>query len=46
LIAGFKQNRHVTYGFGFSHLFTGEYLNEATYGKGYNYPFAYLTYGL
>jgi hypothetical protein len=46
LIAEFKQNRHVTYGFGFCHLFTGEYLNEATHGKDYNYPFAYLTYGL
>jgi hypothetical protein len=46
LIAEFKQNRHVTYGFGFSHLFTGEYLDEATHGKDYNYPFAYLTYGL
>jgi Alginate export len=46
LIAEFKQDRHVTYGFGFCHLFTGAYLNEATHGKDYNYPFAYLTYGL
>ena len=44
LIAEYKQNRHVDYGFGFSHLFTGRYLNEATHGKDYNYPFAYVTY--
>jgi hypothetical protein len=44
LIADYKQNRHVTYGFGFCHLFTGEYLNQATHGKDYNYPFAYVTY--
>jgi hypothetical protein len=44
LIADFKQNRHVDYGFGFCHLFTGQYLNEATHGKDYNYPFAYVAY--
>jgi hypothetical protein len=44
LIAENKQNRHVSYGFGFCHLFTGQYLNEATPGKDYNYPFTYLTY--
>jgi hypothetical protein len=44
LIAEFKQNRHVDYGFGFCHLFTGQYLNEATPGKDYNYPFAYVSY--
>jgi Alginate export len=45
LIAEYKQNTHVDYGFGFAHLFTGQYLNEATGGKDYNYPFAYVTYG-
>jgi hypothetical protein len=44
LIAEYKQNRHVDYGFGFCHLFTGRYLNDATHGKDYNYPFAYVTY--
>jgi hypothetical protein len=44
LIAGFKQNGHVSYGFGFCHLFTGEYLNQSTRGKNYNYPSAYVTY--
>jgi hypothetical protein len=44
LIAEYKQNRHVSYGFGFCHLFTGQYLNEVTPGKDYNYPFTYLTY--
>jgi hypothetical protein len=45
LIAEYKQNQHVTYGFGLDHLFTGKYLNEAAHGKDYNYPFAYVTYG-
>lgn len=45
LIAEFKQNKHLTYGFGLCHLFTGRYLDEATHGKDYNYPFAYATYG-
>jgi Alginate export len=44
LIADYKQNQHVTYGFGLAHLFTGQFLNEATPGKDYNYPFAYVTY--
>ena len=44
LIATFKQNAHITYGFGFAHLFTGAFLKEATPGKSYNYPFAYVTY--
>ena len=45
LIAEYKANRHVSYGSGFCHLFAGQYLNEATHGKDYNYPFAYVTYG-
>lgn len=45
IIADYKQNSHVTYGLGFVHLFTGQYLNEASPGKDYNYPFAYVTYG-
>ena len=45
LIAEYKQNKHVTYGFGLAHLFTGQFLNESTHGKDYNYPFAYATYG-
>jgi hypothetical protein len=44
LIAEYKQNQHVTYGFGLAHLFTGKFLNEATHGKDYNYPFAYAIY--
>jgi hypothetical protein len=45
LIAEYKPNRHVSYGSGFCHLFTGQYLNEAAHGKDFNYPFAYVTYG-
>jgi hypothetical protein len=44
LIGTFKENSHITYGFGFAHLFTGAFLKEATPGKSYNYPFAYVTY--
>jgi hypothetical protein len=45
LIAEYKQNAHVLYGFGYARLFTGTFLNETTHGKDYNYPFAYVTYG-
>jgi hypothetical protein len=44
LIGTFKQNEHVTYGFGFAHLFTGRFLQEATPRKDYSYPFTYVTY--
>jgi alginate export protein len=44
LIGTFNQNAHVTYGFGLAYLFTGAYLKEATPGKNYYYPFAYVTY--
>ena len=44
LVAAYRQNRHVTFGFGFAHLFAGRFLQEATPGKEYNYPFAYSTY--
>ena len=44
LIAECKQNKHLTYGFGLAHLFSGAFLNQATSGKDYNYPFAYSTY--
>ena len=44
LIAEYEQNKHVNYGFGLAHLFTGKYLDEVTKGKDYNYPFAYATY--
>src|ERR1700761_6568609 len=44
LIADYKLNQHVTYGLGFAHIFTGPFLREATPGKGYNYPYAYVTY--
>ena len=44
LSAEYTQNSHVSYGFGFAHIFTGEFLKQATPGKSYNYPFAYATY--
>ncbi len=44
LVAAYKQNHHVTYGLGSAHTFDGEFLDEATPGKDYSYPFAYSTY--
>jgi hypothetical protein len=44
LIGTFKQDAHITYGFGFAYLFTGAFLKQATPGKDYSYPFAYVTY--
>jgi hypothetical protein len=44
LIAECKQNKHITYGFGWAHLFPGAFLNQATPGRDYSYPFAYSTY--
>jgi Alginate export len=44
LIAEYRQSKHVTFGFGLAHLFTGAFLNQTTPGRDYNYPFAYSTY--
>jgi hypothetical protein len=44
LIAEYKQNEHVICGLGFSYIFTGPFLDRATPGKDYNYPYAYVTY--
>lgn len=44
LIAECKQNKHITYGFGWVHLFPGGFLNQTTSGRNYSYPFAYSTY--
>lgn len=44
LIAEYKQNRHISYGFGFCRLFAGRYLDEVSPEKSYDYPFSYVTY--
>jgi len=44
LIAEYKQNQHISYGFGFCRLFAGQYLDQVTPGKSYDYPFSYVTY--
>ena len=44
LISQYKPNRHITYGLGYARIFTGTFLNEATKGRDYNYPFTYATY--
>jgi hypothetical protein len=33
-------------GFGYSHIFAGEFLRRTTAGKDFNYPFFYLTWHL
>lgn len=44
LMAECKRNKHITFGFGWAHLFPGAFLNQTTPGKDYNYPFAYSAY--
>jgi len=44
LIADCKQNKHISYGFGWAHLFPGAFLAQTTPGRQYSYPFAYSTY--
>lgn len=44
LIVECKQNKHISFGFGWAHLFPGAFLHQTTAGRDYNYPFAYSTY--
>jgi hypothetical protein len=44
LIVECKQSKHISYGFGWAHLFPGAFLKTTTPGRDYNYPFAYSTY--
>jgi hypothetical protein len=44
LMGTFNQNAHISYGLGFAYLFPGTFLRQATPGKDYKYPFAYVTY--
>jgi hypothetical protein len=42
--ASFVMNRAMTIAFGFGHLFPGEFLQKATPGKSYNFPYLMFTY--
>jgi hypothetical protein len=37
-------NSAVEFSFGYAHLFTGDFLNQTTAGKDFNYPFGSMTY--
>ena len=41
LIAEYQAYSAMKLGFGFTHLFTGEFLNKTTSGRDYTYPFVY-----
>jgi hypothetical protein len=43
-IAEYRPNRAVTFGFGCAHLFAGQFLEQTSGGKDYNYPFVYGAY--
>lgn len=42
--AEYQANRAMTFGFGYAHLFAGQFLKETSGGKDYNYPFVYGVY--
>lgn len=44
LVAQYKPDKHITYAFGYARIFPGTFLDEATKGHDYNYPFTYITY--
>jgi hypothetical protein len=43
-VAEYQVNPAMTLGFGYAHLFTGQFLNQVSPGKDYNYPFTYMSY--
>jgi hypothetical protein len=43
-IAQYQVTKGITAGFGYAHLFPGQFLRTASPGKGFAYPFIYLTY--
>lgn len=44
LIAEYKWSQVLDTGFGYCHIFTGEFLNRTTHGKDYNYPYVFVEY--
>jgi hypothetical protein len=44
LIAEYKMNKGLSFGFGYARLFAGQFLQTTTRGHDYQYPFAYMEY--
>jgi len=40
----YRPTRQTQFGFGYGHIFTGEFLNKTTPGKDYNYPYMLADY--
>jgi Alginate export len=44
LVAEYQWGQGVNFGFGYAHLFAGNFLKTATQGHDYSYPYAYFQY--
>jgi predicted porin len=44
LVAEYQWGQGLNFGFGYAHLFAGNFLNTATPGHDYSYPYAYFQY--
>jgi len=44
IIGTYEVAKAVSAGFGYSHIFTGQFLNSTTPGKDYNYPYVFANY--
>src|ERR1700756_3550798 len=44
LVAEYQLNKGLTFGFGYAHLFAGQFLKTTTPGHDYSYPYAYFQY--
>ncbi len=44
LIAEYKMNKGLNFGFGYARLFAGQFLQTTTRGHDYQYPYAYMEY--
>jgi len=44
LIADYTMNKGLNFGFGYAHLFAGQFLQTTTQGHDYQYPYAYMEY--
>jgi len=44
LVAEYQLNGGIKFGFGYAHLFAGQFLTTTTQGHDYSYPYAYVEY--
>jgi len=44
LVAEYKLNKGLNFGFGYARLFAGQFLKTTTQGHDYSYPYAYVEY--